>query len=381
MTRISRLANYEDIFDRSPEPALLLDLEDRRILDASLSAERILGNEEGGCLNGIVLDSFIPDEAMKHYSRQMGILKRKFYPRRFETIVHGLSPKCWDAEIMGNMIELKDSTCVLIINIKDITIQKKHEELQNLSLKNAKMVVDNMLPDSIPQPQGYSIAVHYEACSEIGGDFYDFIHLSEKKLGLCIGDAKGHGLEAALVMGMVRKALNICATGESHPSSVLCATNSTIAPDLNKGNFATCFYGILDPKKHLISFSSAGHNHSIVLAHDSNEVREVKGKGLPLGFGLKGNLFEKTLSTQHVELMPGDVFIQYTDGIIEAANKKGEFYEMQRFNEILIKLKDLSAQEICDGVISDLKAFLRKEAQQDDISLMVMQRLVTPDKI
>jgi PAS domain S-box-containing protein len=374
MARVSSFANYEDIFDRSPDPALLMNLDDNIIVDASFSAERILGNGEADCLNGKALDVFIESSSEKHYNRQIDILKRKFYPRSFETKIMGQEGKIWDAEIIGHLIYLNDESAVLQVFIKDITERKLHEELQKLSLENAKMVVQHMLPGSIPKPSGYDIAVYYEACSAVGGDFYDFIHVDDAHLGLCLGDARGHGLEAALVMGMVRKALSICAVGELDPAKVLCKTNHNIAPDLNKGNFATCFYGLLNHEVNELQFCCAGHNHSMVISQKDDEVKFMEGTGLPLGFKLKQDIFEKKLSTMKHLFEVGDVFIQYSDGIVETENKKGEMYDFERFTEVVQAHKEQNASEISEAVIQSVKKFQRKQAQRDDISLLVVKR-------
>jgi serine phosphatase RsbU (regulator of sigma subunit) len=373
--RLSSQISYEDVFDRIPDPSLLIDLNEETILDASFSAERVLGTGEANCLNEKSLWSLIhfkDDTIKRNFVKNLSITKRKFYPRRFETILSTLERTDWDVEVLGHTVEISDDRQVLQISFIDITLRKESERLKELSKRNAKMVVKHMLPKSLPSIPNYEFAVFYLPWDNIGGDFYDFISMDDK-WGICLGDAKGHGLEAALVMGMARKTLSMHASQLKDPKDILCKTNDTIFPDLDKGNFITCFFGLFDPENHFMDIASGGHNLTLVYRSSDKSIESIESKGLPLGLR-SGAKFENFMEKKQLSFGVQDMFIQYSDGIADVENKKGELFGMERFEALLQANGHLSCHDLCHLVQERLKSFQKKHRPKDDICLLLIKR-------
>ena len=101
---------------------------------------------------------------------------------------------------------------------------------------------------------------------KIGGDFYDFVPLAEdkSKLGIVIGDVTGHGVEAAVVMGMVKSVVKVMAKNYDSAARVIEKANSELSPDMDSTTFTTVAYGILDVARRKIRFVRAGHNPLIL---------------------------------------------------------------------------------------------------------------------
>ncbi len=247
-----------------------------------------------------------------------------------------------------------------------------NDELQQ-SLKKARQVVQQMLPKKVPVIPGYEIALHFKSCLDVGGDFYDFVEKPGGRLGIAVGDVSGHGLEAALVMGMTRKALNMRARGLTDPLEVLMHANSDIVPDLETGTFVTCFYGVLDPARHEVVLARAGHCFALHYAARSGEVRAVKSNGIPLGV-LTGPGFDKLLTLASCHLEPGDILLQYSDGLTEAQDGRRELYGEQRFMDSVRAYGRHDADYLVNKVYAHVQQFMGEEPQHDDITLIAVRR-------
>jgi serine phosphatase RsbU (regulator of sigma subunit) len=241
------------------------------------------------------------------------------------------------------------------------------------SLEKARNVVDGMLPSENPQIEGYEFATYFQACSQVGGDFYDFISIDDERLAIVVGDVSGHGLESALVMGMVKKALNMRAKENDDIVEALAKTNSDIYPDIDRKTFITIFFGVLSVSRHAIQFLRAGHNYTIVYKGSSGTVDIVKSPGMPLGVA-DGPSFKKALRAETVVLEKGDIFVQYTDGLTEAMDPKEEEYGMERFIDAIQRFGKFDADYLITKTISNVEDFAQGHPQSDDISMIAIRR-------
>jgi serine phosphatase RsbU (regulator of sigma subunit) len=248
-----------------------------------------------------------------------------------------------------------------------------NDELKK-SLEKAHSVVTSMLPARIPKPPGYEINTFYQACTEVGGDFYDFIDLPENRTGVVMGDVSGHGLEAALVMGMAKKAINVRAKSGADPRTTMIQANGDICPDLERNTFVTVFYGILDAVGHTMTFARAGHNFALVYRAAGRDVEVLQSGGMSVGI-TTGPLFGKALTAVTTALEPGDVFMQYTDGLVEAMNAQGDEFGMAQFADTLRAYGHLATGIAVTRLMEDVQRFMAGHPQQDDICIVVVRRL------
>ena len=250
------------------------------------------------------------------------------------------------------------------------------------SLEVAGMRAGRMIQKDNPEFPGYEIATAYLPHDKIGGDFFQFIPLDDNHLGVVIGDVSGHGIEAALLMGMTRKVLEIRAqdarlhNGDFDPANALMQTNRDLFADLDRFTFVTAFYGVLDRESGTFRYGRAGHNYPIL--HSACNHRAVPLDASGIAFGIdSGDLFDASMRTQVSHVQAGDSLVLYTDGVIEATHPQRGQYGMERLIEFLERSKpDLSALELKDAVIAEVEEFLEGTPLQDDLSLICIRRNV-----
>ena len=161
------------------------------------------------------------------------------------------------------------------------------------ALERAREIVAKMLPAGVPKAEGYDLYCLYRPTERVGGDFYDYFALSPHEVALVLGDVSGHGLEAALIMTMVKKSLKLHAQRHRSPAEVLRRTNQDINAELDARTFVSACYALLDARAHSLTFARAGHNPPILFNPQVQPVLLIRvGRGLIMehlpGKGLDG---------------------------------------------------------------------------------------------
>lgn len=249
-----------------------------------------------------------------------------------------------------------------------------HEEQLQMQLLEQELAVGqdiqrSLLPQDCPQLDGWQFTATYEAARQVGGDFYDFVYLPQNPdlLGVMVADVTGKGVPAAIFMALSRAVMRTIARTTVSPAQVLTESNATLLDDNHARVFLTAFYLVLNTKTGDLFFSNAGHDYPIL--HTDGHSRYIEADGFVLG------AFRNiTLDDQHVQLEHGDVFVLYTDGLTEARNINRELYETDRLRQMIEANAHLSAQQIQTAIVEDLKVFVGKQAQSDDMTLVVIKR-------
>ncbi len=184
-----------------------------------------------------------------------------------------------------------------------------------------------------------------------------------------IADVADKGMGAALYMALSRTLIRTYAVEyDNQPELALGAANRRIMEDTGAGLFTTVFYGVLDPTSGELRYCNAGHNPPYHLsAKEGRVIQELDKTGVPLGI-----LDSATWQQRVIHLAAGDVLLLYTDGITEAQDNQGSFFDEDRLREVARTNLGLTAQDIQDGVIADVDAFVKDAPQFDDITLMVV---------
>ena len=250
------------------------------------------------------------------------------------------------------------------------------------SIPEAQRRQFHMLPKP-PALANYDFDCRYIPCDEVSGDFYDFIKLSDGRLGISIGDVSGHGIEAAMVMGMAKKALNIFAHDEPSPKRVLELTNQSLSTDLLDGTFVSAAYGILNVEKRQFVFARAGNNPPFLVNPARNPaVTELKPAGMAIGVDKSCVRFHKIVQELAVQLRPGDLVFQYTDGLVEATspsvaaltkNASDEF-GAQRLHELLLANIGMPVPMLLGVAEGEVRRFAGGQLN-DDVTLIAFRVL------
>jgi len=245
-------------------------------------------------------------------------------------------------------------------------------------MAKAKSVQQHMLPD-LPEIPGFELAVHYTGHSGVSGDFYEVIRLNDGRFLILLGDVSGHGMQAALVVATAMKTLRFLSRQSNDLTVLLTQFNDEIRTDLLPGQFITMFAAILDPDTRRLVCVRAGHHHALVANIASNTIlRRVGQQGVAIGL-VPGASFTRSLKPEVIELQPGDVLLQYTDGLTEAADDEGNEYGEGRMCGCLLAGLDLPLQELVDGMADDVLEYAGGSLA-DDLTLLSLAVLMPDDE-
>lgn len=202
----------------------------------------------------------------------------------------------------------------------------------------------------------------------IGGDYYDFYPLTNGKIRIVIGDVMGKGIPAAMLMILTRGAFRSAAQSTSGPGETLTAMNNALYKDLRSlKSFVTVLCADWDPKQGKLSFANAGHNLPLFIK--ANQVEELpKVSGVMLG-GLPNQNYQEG----KIQLEPNEYVYFYTDGIVEAQNKAGEQFKIDRLVDIMLQNQGKSVYDIEQAVIDAVFQFMDGNYQKDDITMVTLQ--------
>jgi sigma-B regulation protein RsbU (phosphoserine phosphatase) len=224
-----------------------------------------------------------------------------------------------------------------------------------------------LLPTESPDVPGTRVSSHYRAATEIGGDYFDFLHQPTGEIGIAFGDVSGHGLTSGIVMAMAKAALLVQIDYDSSPRAVLDVLNDIVIKTAPKRILMTFFFGSLDPRAQTLRFSSAGHLDPYVYRGANGKLEALSSWGFPLGVRRREAFREHS-----VEFAPGDRLILYSDGLIEAIDDDGEPFGFTRFEETIVENGHLSAEEIKKSLLQAVRKFTRNRPPEDDQTLVVV---------
>jgi serine phosphatase RsbU (regulator of sigma subunit) len=239
----------------------------------------------------------------------------------------------------------------------------------NTELEMARQIQLSILPHSIPKLAGLDIAAHYLPMTSVAGDFYDFIQIDDKHIGVLIADVSGHGLPSALIASMLQVALTGQAAHASEPAKVLAGLNRALCGKFTQ-NFVTAAYVYADLENNLMRYAGAGHPPMLQWRNSTGKAAQVLENGLVLGL-----IEEASYEALEFLLEPGDRYVLYTDGILEAANSAQEQFGADRLMSFIKNHKHLEAEPFSETLLNDLAGWSNQtvdQGQQDDITLLVI---------
>lgn len=233
----------------------------------------------------------------------------------------------------------------------------------------AREIQTSFLPKHAPRFPGWSVAGAWRAARQVGGDFYDFIGpLEDERWGVVIADVADKGVPAALFMSLSRTIMRAVGFSNRPPAEALTRVNKLIHQDTASDLFVTMFYAILNPRDGQICFANGGHNPPII-CRAGTETSIPKDHGVALGV-----LPDAAYEAHTFTLQPGDAFLLYTDGIIDALNRDYEEFGLERLQSLLCDTRDLDAQSIADKIMQAVKDHTGEETPYDDQTLVVLKR-------
>jgi len=229
----------------------------------------------------------------------------------------------------------------------------------------------SLLPEVLPNKEGWQLTATWKPARETSGDFFDFIEFNDGRIGVILADVTDKGLGAALYMALSRTLLRTYADEHpDRPGLVMRAANQRMLADTHGGFFTTLFYGLLNPQSGILTYCNAGHPPPYRLAANKRQNPVALHRtGMPLGVSP-----EATWSEGEIHLTPGDLLLLYTDGVVESHNPENEMFGDRRMLEIAASLRHRSPRHLQDALISEVRAFTGNEQQFDDLTLVLIKR-------
>ena len=250
----------------------------------------------------------------------------------------------------------------------------ENARLYRETMEKARMEQEMRIAAEIQQallPKGGRTGVYFKAaaaslpCRSIGGDFYDYVDLSDGSLGFALGDVAGKGPPAALLSAMMQGIFAAQAAGSDPPSQTITRVNLALYRRGIESRFVTLMYGALYPDGRL-RYCNAGHNPPLVVGPSG--FRRLERGGPIVG------LFEgATYEEETVTLTTGDWLIVFSDGVSEALSAAGDEYGESRILTCVQNNLDQEPQALLEAMFSDVRDFARGAAQSDDITAMVLR--------
>ncbi|MCO5167093.1 MAG: PP2C family protein-serine/threonine phosphatase [Planctomycetes bacterium] len=259
-------------------------------------------------------------------------------------------------------------------DLEAVKTRVERAKQRDQSLREARSKQLRLLPE-VPDLPGYEVARTYKPCDAVGGDFYAFFRASESEHALAIGDISGHGIEAALLMGLAKKLLEVHGRGRASPAQTLALANRDIFSDLDDRTFVTVFYALLDTQARTLRFSRAGHEPLILYnPRRTPRLSVLDSRGMALGMD-EGPGFEQAIEELEVPLRPGDLIVQYTDGITEAMNARNEPFGADRLYQVIEEHGRHEAEYVLWKIEKAVEAFRGGEARRDDMTMIALKVL------
>lgn len=230
----------------------------------------------------------------------------------------------------------------------------------------------SIMPQEDPTVQGFDISGICIPANEVGGDFYDYFWMNgeKAKLGIVVGDVSGKAMQAAMIAVMSSGMIYSKADEANTPRDLVTRLNRSMYLKTDDMMFTALCFGFINPLTKEFTYTVAGINSPLLKSGNSVESLSSEGSCLPVGV-----LHDNTYKDKTVLLNPGDVLVLFTDGITEATNNLGEFFEHDTLEELLreIDTATLSAKEIKDQIIENVKQFTGNSNQNDDITVVIIK--------
>jgi phosphoserine phosphatase RsbU/P len=243
--------------------------------------------------------------------------------------------------------------------------QERKRALLAREYAEATEIQQHLLPVEMPEIDGYEIAAAWHPLRTVSGDLFDVMKFNDRQAAICVADASGKGVPAALLMANVQATIKAFSSPLVTPQEVCRQINRIVCGNLALGRFITLFYAILDAENKRLTYTNAGHNAPILVRRDGSIVR------LDANDALLGTFPDWIFGQREIELYSGDRLALFTDGLTDSTNRDGEEFGETRLVELMAANRHLSADELQQKVMSEVKQFTEMNFQ-DDATLLVL---------
>jgi phosphoserine phosphatase RsbU/P len=264
---------------------------------------------------------------------------------------------------------LASQVAVAIANARLYEEVVRRDERLNREMAIARRVQHGLFPEECPSGPGWEASAHFLPALELGGDLYDFYDMGEGLLGVAVGDVAGKGTAAALYGAFASGTVRARAFERHRPADLLARVNRTLRRRGLDGFFCTLAYAVFDLRQRRLRFANSGLPYPLHYRARTGRAEPLEMPGVPLG-AFDGSTYDE----KELELFSGDVFVFFTDGVIEAS-REGEEYGIARLREQVEAHGALRAGQLGARLLADLDRFVSGVAPADDVTFVVVKVL------
>ena len=243
--------------------------------------------------------------------------------------------------------------------------RRRAEAAERRELAEALKIQQRLLPQQVPQIDGFEIAASWQPASGVGGDCFDTIRFGESRLAITIADVVGKGIPAALLMSNLQAAVRAFASEAVEPHALCHQVNRILCGNIAEGRFISFFYCVLDAMTGVLTYCNAGHYLPMLVRADGTSER------LGIGGPVLGVLPDAEYEKASISLGAGDRVVLFTDGLTEARNDADDEFGEDRLLESAIAHRACSAPAL-QARLADAVATFTGGRLQDDATLIVL---------
>ncbi|MBX3743732.1 MAG: SpoIIE family protein phosphatase [Verrucomicrobiae bacterium] len=281
-------------------------------------------------------------------------------------------------EVTSSRLELPERRWIVLF-ARDITEKRRNETAllaREEQMRAAREIQQRLFPREAPVVPGFDIAGISVPADATGGDYYDFLTMPDGQVGLVVADVSGHGLGPSLLMVETRGLLRGVAHHCSDPAELVSRVNRVISEDVQGEYYVTLVLIRLDPATGTLVHASAGHPPALLLDAGGRVRSELRRTGGPLGFGMGA----AHRSVQPIRMMPGEILVLYTDGILEAHPTANGFeaegdFGLERMLDVVRAHAERPAAEIVRALCEAAGRYAGPEPIDDDLTVVVVKAM------
>ena len=244
-------------------------------------------------------------------------------------------------------------------------VQRQERRLER-DLALAHELQFRLLPPSLPTIRNLDVAAKFVPARAIGGDLYDFLQYSMGCTGILVGDVSGKGAPAALYAALVSGILRSHAAVEPSPAEMLSAVNLSLGERRIEAQFVSIIYAVWDDRERTLQIANSGLPRPIYCHDGKTEI--IEATGLPLGLFEEADYDELKFSAK-----PGDLFVFFSDGILDARSRSGDLFGRERVEQIVARCTSDTAQSVVDAIFAAVNEHAAGVEAFDDQTVVALR--------
>ena len=280
-----------------------------------------------------------------------------------------------DVPTRDQLGELAQSFNSMTGSVQESLTQAAEKRRLEEELRIAREIQMSLLPRDEVSIPGVTVTATCVPAREVGGDYYDFIRLGPRRLGILIADVSGKGTSAAFYMAELKGLVLALSQIYQSPKQLLIEVNRIMAANIDARSFVTMIYAVLDMDDGTLTYARAGHTPLIYLRgpQGGDRIDVLAPNGLVVGLDGFDAHFDAMIEEASLDVAKGDIAVLFTDGVSEAMNKDSDLFGEDRLSSLVEENAGVAVETLRERILTDLDAFVGDADQHDDMTLVLIK--------